>query len=120
MAERFVRDGEVWKACTKCGVEKPHDAEHYYRSGRYPDGSWKYYSRCKACRKAEQKVERRERSADAHERTKRRLRARQRAWVRLGQRYPKELRRLYEEELVQEYLNHGPMPPRPKRGGRRG
>lgn len=110
MPSRFVRDGEIWKACPRCEVETPHNDEYYYRSGKHADGSTRFYTACKACCQKAAKIERSDRSENARERHKRRLRARQRAWVKLGQRYPAELRDLYEEELAREYLAHGPMP----------
>jgi len=110
-----MKEGRIWKVCAVCGVDKPHDSSAYYRAGRNPDGSQRFYSRCKVCANATAKVARKDRSDTAQERHKRRLRARQRAWVKLGQRYRAEFRRLYEEELVQEYLDHGPMPPARRR-----
>lgn len=110
MPSRFVRDGRIWKQCPKCGEEKPHDAEYYYRSGKRPDGSTRFYTACKECCQRARPAAFANRSEVAKERHKRKLRARQRAWVKLGQRYPEELRELYEEELAREYLEHGPMP----------
>ena len=106
MPERFVRNGVIYKACSECSEEKPHDAEHYYRAGKYKDGTTRFYTACKVCCKGRDKKQRGDRSEVSRERQKRRLRARQRAWVRLGQRYPKELQELYEEELFHE----GPQP----------
>jgi hypothetical protein len=34
------------KTCPKCGIEKPLDAEHYYRNSSKPSG---FNSRCKVC-----------------------------------------------------------------------
>lgn len=110
MPERFVRGGVIFKQCPRCELVKPHDERFYYRAGRHRDGSTKFYTACKECCKISSKNERSDRSERARERHKRKLRARQRAWVKLGQRYPDEMRDLYEEELAQEYLTHGPMP----------
>jgi len=107
---RVKSDGRVWKVCPSCGEDKPHDETAYYRAGKHRDRSPKFYTRCKACCERDAKRERTDRSETAKERQKRRMRARQRAWVRLGQRYPLELRNLYEEELAKEYVKHGPMP----------
>lgn len=116
MPERRVRsDGRIWKACPSCGVDKPHDSSAYYRAGKHRDGTTKFYTRCKACVNAQKKHARSDESETAQERHKRRARARQRAWVKLGQRHREEFRLLYEEELVQEYIDHGPMPPVRKR-----
>lgn len=111
MPSRRVRaDGRIWKVCPKCGEDKPHDEEAYYRSGKRRDGTVQFYTRCKTCCEEDAKKERSDRSETARERHKRRLRARQRAWVRLGQRYPKDMQDLYDEEMVREYLENGPMP----------
>lgn len=106
MPERFIRNGEIWKACSKCGEEKPHNDDHYYRAGKNPDKSQKFYTTCKTCCKARDKKNRGDRSERAQERQKRRLRARQRAWVKLAQEWPERFQELYAEELFKE----GPAP----------
>ena len=115
MPQRYVRNGEVWKRCPGCDRELPHNADHYYRDGTHPDGTAKFYTRCKQCCIQQRKGRRTDQSPNAQERHRRRLRARQRAWVKLGRRHPHEFRDLYEEELAREYLTHGPMPPRNRR-----
>lgn len=106
MPERFVRNGKVWKACSQCGVEKPHDEEHYYRSGKRSKETM-YYSSCKECVRASREIDgRTDQSELARSRRKRRNNARQKAWVRLSHEYPKRFRELYEEELFKQ----GPIP----------
>jgi len=107
---RVKADGRIWKVCPKCGIDKPHDDEAYSRSGKNKDGSTRYYTRCKDCANKDAKQIRKEMSETARERKKRKMRARQRAWIKLGQRYPKELQELYAEEMVREYLENGPIP----------
>ena len=109
-ARKVKADGRIWKVCPRCGVDKPHDDEAYSRAGKRNDGSIKYYTRCKDCANKDAKKQRTDMSDVARERKKRRMRAQQRAWIRLGQRYPKELKELYAEEMVNEYLKNGPMP----------
>lgn len=106
MPNRFVRNGVIYKECSGCGEEKPHDAEHYYRAGKYKDKTQRFYTTCKECCKQRDRKERTDRSEIARERQKRRLRARQRAWVRLGQEWPERFQELYAEELFRE----GPVP----------
>jgi len=106
MPSRFVRNGVIYKECPKCGEEKPNDTAHYYRSGKHRDGTQKFYSLCKECCKQRDKKERTDRSEISRERHKRRMRARQRAWVRLGQEWPERFQELYAEELFRE----GPVP----------
>lgn len=105
MPERFVRNGEIWKACSRCGEEKPHNDEHYYRDGKRK-GEVRYTSDCRLCRREKDKQGRTDRSPRAQARQRRRLRARQRAWVRLAQEWPERFQELYAEELFRE----GPVP----------
>ena len=106
MPSRFVRDGRIWKQCSKCGEDKPHDEEHYYRSGRNRDKTPRFYTQCKVCCQTQAKEDFQTRSDVAKARQKRRLRAAQRAKTRLAQEWPERYQALYEEELFRE----GPLP----------
>jgi len=104
--DSFIAPTPMKKRCSKCRKWYPQAERFFYRKQerKSQSGEPRYDSWCKLCRLHQRKNSERYRNESDMAKSKRqaRLRARQRAWVRLAQEYPQRMSDLFLQELQDE------------------
>lgn len=97
---------DLKRPCSGCDRWLPLDEDHFYRAGKKQDGTQIWSSKCKTCRAYDKAKETPGRHAnespEAEAYRKARLRCRQRARIKIAQKYQREYDRIYVQEMEKE------------------